>query len=136
MSNANFHHPLYPERHPSVTDESLPPIPPGHVLRTQFMDTLQLGPTQLADDIRVPVNRITDILSGRRRISAQTALLLGAYFRTSPEFWMRLQMEYDLRSARRDRRTAAKLMGLTPNRDLEPGLTPPRPRRRPPAYPS
>ncbi len=93
-------------------DEVLPPIPPGEVLGTQFMQRVRIGPTVLARELGVPVNRITDILCARRRITAQTALLLAEYFRTSPEFWMRLQMEHDLRAARRDRSTRAHIMGV------------------------
>jgi addiction module HigA family antidote len=52
----------------------------------------------LAREIHVPVNRITEILRGRRNISADTAMRLGKYFRTSPKFWLNLQTAFDLRS--------------------------------------
>ena len=54
---------------------------------------------QLARDIQVPANRITGILHGVRAITADTALRLGRYFDTSPEFWMNLQQRYELRRA-------------------------------------
>jgi addiction module HigA family antidote len=62
-----------------------------------------MSATTLARAINVPVNRITDILGGKRRITARTALLFADYFQNSPEFWLRLQMDADLREARRDR---------------------------------
>mgnify|MGYP000075831469 CR=1 FL=1 len=105
-------------------DEALAPIPPGEVLATQFLRPARIRPTMLARDLAVPVNRITDILSARRRITAQTALLLAKYFRTSPEFWMRLQMEYDLRTARRDRSTRARLLAVKANLRVEPRVSP------------
>ncbi|MEX0371835.1 HigA family addiction module antitoxin [Spiribacter roseus] len=80
------------------------PMPPGDVLGHEFMIARGLKPATLARALRVPVNRITDILAGKRRITAPTALLLADYFETSPDFWLRLQMDYDLRLARRNRR--------------------------------
>ncbi len=93
--------PLRPD--PRTVDEFEAPIPPGEVLGHEFMVRVNIGPTALARAMHVPVNRITDIMAGKRRITARTALLLAEYFETSPEFWMRLQMDYDLRLARRDR---------------------------------
>ena len=89
------------QRDPAIVDDSEPAIHPGQILGASFMLPRGLLPTRLARALRVPVNRITDILTGKRRITAQTALLLAVYFETSPEFWLRLQMEYDLRCARR-----------------------------------
>lgn len=102
--------PLDGKKRPELVDEALPPVLPGEVLVEQFMRPLGLRPTLLAREIGVPVNRVTEIQSGRRRITAQTALLFGRYFGTSPEFWLRLQMEYDLRIARRSRATQAHLL--------------------------
>lgn len=102
--------PLDGKKRPELVDEALPPVLPGEVLVEQFMRPLGLRPTLLAREIGVPVNRVTEIQSGRRRITAQTALLFGRYFGTSPEFWLRLQMEYDLRIARRSRATRAHLL--------------------------
>lgn len=62
-----------------------------------------MSATSLARALGVPVNRITDILGGKRRITARTALLFAEYFQNSPEFWLRLQMDADLREARQDR---------------------------------
>lgn len=82
------------------TGEALPPVPPGDVLRLDFMEPLALSARALARAIGVPTNRITAILRGTRGITADAALLLGEHFRTSAEFWMNLQTAYDLEMSR------------------------------------
>jgi addiction module HigA family antidote len=73
------------------------PIHPGEILKDE-LDGLDMSGADLAREIHVPVNRITEILRGRRNISADTAMRLGKYFRTSPKFWLNLQTAFDLRS--------------------------------------
>lgn len=80
--------------------ESLSPIPPGEVLKEEFMEPHGLSASRLARDLDVPPNRISEIIAGRRAITADTALRLGLYFGIEPEFWMNLQVQYDLRAAR------------------------------------
>jgi len=104
--------PTSPGPDPRTINEFEPPIPPGEVLGHEFMVRVNIGPTALARAMHVPVNRITDILAGKRRITARTALLLATHFETSPEFWMRLQMDYDLRLARRDRFRRSQLQTM------------------------
>ena len=77
-------------------------ITPGEILLEEFLVPLGISQNRLSRDINVPVGRINDIVHGRRSITANTALKLGKYFGNSPEFWMGLQAEYDLRKARRD----------------------------------
>lgn len=77
----------------------MPPLHPGEMLREDFMKPLGLSANALAIALRVPVTRISEILRERRGITADTALRLARYFNMSPEFWMRLQMDYDLESA-------------------------------------
>lgn len=79
----------------------LPNIHPGEVLREEFLRPLGLSQNRLALDIGVPSNRINEIVRGRRAISADTALRLSRYLNTTPEFWLRLQMTYDLEEARK-----------------------------------
>jgi antitoxin HigA-1 len=79
----------------------LPPVSPGQVLRAEFLEPLGLSAAALARAIRVPRNRIGAILSGRRTLTADTALRLSIYFGTSAEFWLSLQAAYDLKRARR-----------------------------------
>lgn len=83
----------------------MPPLHPGEMLREDFMKPLGLSANALAIALRVPVTRISEIVRERRGITADTALRLAHYFNVSPEFWMRLQMDYDLESAASVRRT-------------------------------
>jgi len=78
----------------------VPPIHPGEILAEEFLSPLGLNMHQLALALRVPANRISQIVDGERGISAETALRLGRYFRTSPEFWMNLQKRYELEEAK------------------------------------
>ena len=78
----------------------LEPIPPGEILSEDFMKPLELSINALARDLDVPPNRISEILSGKRAITADTALRLGKYFGVSPEIWVGLQADYDIRVAR------------------------------------
>ena len=80
----------------------LDPIPPGEILLEEFMKPLGISQNKLARDIDVPPARINDIVHGRRAITADSALRLGKYFGVSPELWLGLQMDYDIRRTRRD----------------------------------
>jgi addiction module HigA family antidote len=81
---------------------TLEPIHPGEILLEDFMQPLGISQNKLARDIDVPTARINDVVHGRRAITADTALRLGKYFGVSAEMWLGLQMEYDIRRARRD----------------------------------
>jgi antitoxin HigA-1 len=74
---------------------------PGEILLEEFMKPLSLSINQLARDIDVSPGRISEIINGKRAITADTALRLGKYFGVSPETWLNLQTDYDLRIARR-----------------------------------
>ena len=76
------------------------PIHPGEILSEEFLKPLGLSMNQLALALRVPGNRINAIVAGHRGITADTALRLGRYFGTSPQFWINLQARYDLESAK------------------------------------
>jgi len=71
-------------------------IHPGEILLEEFLEPLEISQYRLAKDISVPARRVNEIVLGKRSITADTALRLGLYFRTSPEFWMNLQSYYDL----------------------------------------
>ena len=77
------------------------PVHPGEILREDFMKPLGLTVNRLALDLHVPATRIGEIVHGRRRITADTALRLARYFKTNPEFWLNLQTFYDLEMTRR-----------------------------------
>lgn len=79
----------------------LEPIHPGEILREEYLIPLEISINRLARDIGVPPGRISEIVNGKRGITADTALRLGRYFKVTPELWMGLQTEYDLRVARR-----------------------------------
>jgi len=80
-----------------MTGKQLSPIFPGEILREEFMRPLGLTQYRLAKAIKVPPNRISAIINGKRAITADTALRLGKYFGVSPEIWLDLQSDYDLR---------------------------------------
>jgi len=84
------------------TKRSLDPIHPGEILREEFMIPKEISINRLARDLHVPPNRISEIVNGRRAITADTALRLARYFKTTAELWLNLQMEYDVRRARRE----------------------------------
>jgi len=79
----------------------LDPIPPGEILLEEFMRPMEISINALSRDINVPPNRISAIVNGKRSITADTALRLGKYFGVSPELWMDLQSDFDIRVAQR-----------------------------------
>ncbi len=79
-----------------MVEEKLKPVHPGEVLLEEFLKPMGLSQNQLALGIGVPSRRINEIVLGKRRITADTALRLGRYFDMSPQFWLGLQMDYDL----------------------------------------
>ena len=79
----------------------LNPIHPGEILLEDFMRPKDISINRLARDIAVPPGRISEIVNGKRGITADTALRLGKYFSVSPETWLGMQAEYDLRMARK-----------------------------------
>lgn len=79
----------------------LEPIHPGEILLEDFMKPMGLSINRLARELIVPPGRISAIVNGKRAITADTALRLGKYFGVSPQTWMGLQAEYDLRAAQR-----------------------------------
>jgi len=77
-----------------------PPVHPGEILDEEFLGPLEMTAYQLAKGIRVMPPRVYEIVRGERAVSADTALRLGRYFGTGPEFWLNLQSRYDLEVAR------------------------------------
>ena len=80
-------------------EDRLPPVHPGEVLAEDFMKPLGLSQYRVAKDIGVPALRISQIVNGKRSITADTAMRLARYFGTSPDVWLRLQARYDLETA-------------------------------------
>jgi len=83
------------------TKELLDPITPGEILREDFMEPMGLSINQLARDLIVPPNRISEIVNGKRAITVDTALRLQRYFKIEAQFWLNLQSEHDLRMIKR-----------------------------------
>ena len=86
-----------------------PAIHPGEILADELTE-LGVTPTELSRQINVPPNRVTQIIHGRRGITGDTALRLGHWFKTAPEFWLNLQTAYDLRLA--EQAAGAEILAL------------------------
>jgi addiction module HigA family antidote len=87
-----------------MTDDiacTMRPVHPGEILRDELTE-LDLSARAFAKALDIPFNRVTQIMREQRGVSADTALRLARYFGTSPEFWMGLQSDYELRCAQRD----------------------------------
>jgi addiction module HigA family antidote len=76
--------------------DRLPNIHPGEVLEEEFLKPLGVTAYKLAKSTRIPLTRITEIIKGRRRVTADTALRLSTFFGNSPRFWLGLQNDFDL----------------------------------------
>ena len=81
---------------------------PGEILREEFMKPLHLNPNKLALALHVPAPTIYDIVHEERGISPEMALRLGRFFRTTPDFWLNLQSEFDLRTVRNRKEATVK----------------------------
>jgi addiction module HigA family antidote len=80
-------------------DNKMRPIHPGEILREEFLEELGLSAHALANELKVPPPRINDIVREKRSITPDTALRLARYFGTTPQFWLNLQSNYDLKLA-------------------------------------
>jgi addiction module HigA family antidote len=83
--------------------KKLTPIHPGEIIREEILTPLDMSVNQLAKHLAVDAARLNEIVRGRRGIRADTALRLARYLGASPEFWLRLQVHYDLRTARQSK---------------------------------
>ncbi len=79
-----------------MSKKKMLPLHPGEILLEEFLKPMGLSQNRLALDIRVPARRINEIVLGKRRITADTALRLARYFKMSPQFWLGLQIDFDL----------------------------------------
>ena len=82
-------------------NDILDPITTGEILREDFLEPLGISINKLSRDLAVPPNRISEIVNGKRSITADTALRLQRYFGVEAQFWLNLQTEYDLRIMKR-----------------------------------
>lgn len=80
--------------------EKLTNVHPGEILNFEFLEPLEISAYRLSKDLKIPQTRISEILKGRRRVTADTALRLSKYFGNSPKFWLGLQDDYDIEEER------------------------------------
>jgi len=76
--------------------EKLEPVHPGEMLKEEFLDPMNISQREFARIIKVPANRVNQIVNGKRAITGDTAIRLGLALNTSPEFWLRLQDRFEL----------------------------------------
>lgn len=86
-----------------MTAKNLPPVHPGEVLLEEYLKPLGISQNRLARDLGGPAQRINEIIRKNRAVTVDTALRLARYFHTTPQFWLNLQMHYDLEMARETR---------------------------------
>ncbi len=86
-----------------ITTNAMRPIHPGEILREEFLAPLEMSANALAIQLRVPAPRVNDLVREKRGISVDTALRLARFFNNNPEFWLNLQIAYDVKIARANR---------------------------------
>jgi addiction module HigA family antidote len=92
--------------------EKLSNIHPGEVLLFEFLNPLGISAYRLSKDLNIPQTRISQLIKGKRRVTADTALRLSAYFANSPGFWLGLQNDFDIEEERHSKK--AELSGIKP----------------------
>ena len=92
--------------------ETLPNIHPGEILQEEFLIPLSITPYRLAKETKIPQTRISEIIKGNRRITADTALRLSHFFGNTPKFWLGLQDDFDLEEEIKEKR--AELNDIKP----------------------
>ena len=92
-----------------MKEKRMAPVHPGEILLEQFLKPLAMSQNKLALEISVPPRRINEIVKGRRRVTADTAMRLAMFFKMTPEYWMGLQADYDLDVARDELEEKIKL---------------------------
>ncbi|MDE3741293.1 HigA family addiction module antitoxin [Maribacter polysaccharolyticus] len=90
--------------------EKLANIHPGEILLYEFLEPLEISAYRLSKDLKIPQTRISEIIKGRRRITADTALRLSKYFGNSAKFWLGLQDDFDIETEREEKK--AELDGI------------------------
>jgi antitoxin HigA-1 len=98
-----------------MTPNRMRPIHPGEILREEYLTPMGMSANAFAHAIKVPTNRMSEILREKRAVTADTALRLARVLRTTPEFWLNLQKTYELRVAETSKQ-AKKISSITPLR--------------------
>ncbi len=98
--------------------EKLPNIHPGEILNEEFLIPMEISAYRLSKDTEIPQTRISQIIKGKRSITADTALRLSTYFGNSAKFWLGLQDDYDIEVEKENRRDVLdKIRQLRPTRE-------------------
>ena len=84
-----------------MTTNNMRPIHPGEILKEEYLRPLDMTPNALSIHLRVPASRINELVRERRAVTVDTALRLARYFNTTAQFWLNLQINYDLKVAER-----------------------------------
>jgi len=98
--------------------EKLANVHPGEILKSEFLDPLEITAYRLSKELRVPQTRISEIVKGNRRITADTALRLSKYFGNSAEFWLGLQNDYDLEEEKANKKKELKEIKQFDNKNV------------------
>jgi addiction module HigA family antidote len=98
--------------------EKLKNIHPGEVLKFEFLEPLEISAYRLSKDCQIPQTRISEIIKGNRRITADTALRLSIYFGNSAKFWLGLQDDYDIEEEREKKEEELKKIKLYSNKNV------------------
>lgn len=85
--------------------EKLENVHPGEILLYEFLEPLEISAYRLSKDLKIPQTRISEIIKGRRRITADTALRLSKYFGNSAKFWLGLQDDFDIEEVRENKQS-------------------------------
>src|SRR5689334_1674650 len=100
------------------SEKLMAPVHPGEILREDFLKPLGLSVNKLALELHVPATRVGEIVHERRRITADTALRLGRYFKTNAEFWLNLQNFFDLEVEKRSGRASEIERRVQPSMEM------------------
>ena len=96
--------------------ENLKNIHPGEILKEEFLEPLEISAYRLSKETFIPQTRVSEIIKGKRRITADTALRLSIFFGTSPKFWLGLQDDFDLEEEKNSKESELKnIKPIKPN---------------------
>lgn len=98
--------------------EKLENVHPGEVLKSEFLEPLEISAYRLSKDLKIPQTRISEIIKGRRRITADTALRLSKYFGNSAKFWLGLQDDYDIEEERHEKQAELEKIKKCDNKNV------------------
>ena len=93
-------------------------VPPGEILMFEFLEPLEITPYRLSKDLKIPQTRISEIVKGNRRITADTALRLSKYFGNSAKFWLGLQDDYDIEEEKESKEAELKEIKQFENKNV------------------